>query len=300
MDDLRKFTEEANSLSESLASSNVFLLKRSIDLSLLRQGFHIPPEFHALVYAAIGRELHHGESCDVHLIVGRKDFKVRLYNIDFDRDKYPNHPDLLQVRYSENSDIAEHLQGLFSEAYLWLKTERKRVGPKKKIVLPKHLADVVVLWVSAIPGTFVLECLAAQEEMAVEAEIKAQDELSFEIFEPREDKKAGIKTSLRMQHVRQLDRSIGESLKRLYDYRCQVTGERIGEAYGNECIVEAHHIEYFTQSLNNDTANIIILSPTFHRIVHRYNPRFDRDGLCFEFENGVREAVRLDRHLKKA
>lgn len=34
---------------------NVFLLKRSIDLSLLRQGFHIPPEFHALVYAALGR-----------------------------------------------------------------------------------------------------------------------------------------------------------------------------------------------------------------------------------------------------
>ena len=45
MNDLRKFTEEANSLSIGLASSNVFLLKRSIDLSLLRQGFHIPPEF---------------------------------------------------------------------------------------------------------------------------------------------------------------------------------------------------------------------------------------------------------------
>ena len=36
-------------------SSHIFLLKRSIDLSLLRQGFHIPPEFHALVYAALGR-----------------------------------------------------------------------------------------------------------------------------------------------------------------------------------------------------------------------------------------------------
>ena len=70
MDDLRKFTEEANSLSEGLASSNVFLLKRSIDLSLLRQGFHIPPEFHAFVYAAIGWGLHLGASCEVHWIVG--------------------------------------------------------------------------------------------------------------------------------------------------------------------------------------------------------------------------------------
>lgn len=282
----------------TIAPSNIFLLKRSIDLSLLRQGFHIPPEFHALVFEALGRELHHGESCDIHLVIEGKDFLVRMNNIDFDRDRYPTHPDLLQVRYSENSPIAKHLQAIFSKAYKWLTAERERVGQRRRIVLPKELSDVVVLWASPVPGTFVLECLPAQE-MAVEAEIKAQDELAFEIFEPREDKKAGIKASLRMQHVRQLDRSIGESLKRLYDYRCQVTGERIGKEYGSECIVEAHHIEYFTQSLNNDTQNIIILSPTFHRIVHRYNPRFDRDELCFEFANGVREAVRLDRHLRE-
>ena len=278
-------------------SSNIFLLKRSIDLSLLRQGFHIPPEFHALVYAALGQELHHGEGCDIQLMVAGKSFKVRMNNIDFDQNKYPNHPDLLQVRYSENSPIAKHLQAIFSKAYSWLMAERKRLGQRKKITLPKELEDVVVLWASPVPGCFVLECLPAQER-AVEAEIKAQDELAFEIFEPREDKKAGIKTSLRMQHVRQLDRSIGESLKRLYNYHCQVTGERIGEAYGNECIVEAHHIEYFTQSLNNDTQNIIIISPSFHRIIHRYNPRFDREQLCFEFPNGVSQKVMLDKHLR--
>ena len=65
--------------------SNIFLLKRSIDLSLLRQGFHIPPEFHALAYAALGRELHHGESCDIQLMVEGKVFQVRMNNIDFDR-----------------------------------------------------------------------------------------------------------------------------------------------------------------------------------------------------------------------
>ena len=149
---------------------------------------------------------------------------------------------------------------------MWLKTERERVGPKKKIVLPKHLADVVVLWASAIPGTFVLECLAAQEEMAVEAEIKEQDELSFEIFEPREDKKAGIKTSLRMQHVRQLDRSIGESLKRLYDYRCQMTGTKMGYNY-NAQVAEAYHIIPFTERMNNDASHIMIVSPSYHSII---------------------------------
>lgn len=298
-DDVRKLMkDEVDSKTSSLVSQNLFLLKRSIDLSLLRQGFHIPPEFHALVYAALGRELQHGESCDINLIVEGKVFLVRMYNIDFDRTKYPTHPDLLQVRYSENSPIAKHLQRIFSKAYSWLTAERERVGQRKKIILPKELSDVVVLWASPIAKTFILECLPVQE-MAVEEEIKAQNELEFEIFEQRTDTSAGIKSSLRMQHVRQLDRSIGESLKRLYDYRCQATGERIGEAYGSECIVEAHHIEYFTKSMNNDTQNIIILSPTFHRIVHRYNPRFDRESLYFEFENGVREKVILDKHLQR-
>lgn len=35
------------------APSNIFLLKRSIDLSLLRQGFHIPLEFANSVREAV-------------------------------------------------------------------------------------------------------------------------------------------------------------------------------------------------------------------------------------------------------
>lgn len=50
-----------------------------------------------------------------------------------------------------------------------------------------------------------------------DAQLKNQD---FETFEPREDKSAGIKQVTRLQKVRLLDRSIGDSLKLLYDYRC--------------------------------------------------------------------------------
>ena len=94
------------------ALSNVFLLKRTIDLSFLRQGFHIPPEFHSLVFAALGRELHHGESCDIHLVIEGKDFLVRMNNIDFDRKKYPNHPDLLQVALSLFQSVALDLSAM--------------------------------------------------------------------------------------------------------------------------------------------------------------------------------------------
>lgn len=121
-------------------------------------------------------------------------------------------------------------------------------------------------------------------------------ELDFETFEPREDKSAGIKHVTRLQKVRQLDCSIGDSLKLLYDYRCQMTGEKVGDEY-NALVGEAHHIIPFTESMNNDTSNIIILSPSYHRIIHKAKPVFDCPSLSFHFPNGLVEKVMIDKHL---
>ncbi len=75
-----------------------------------------------------------------------------------------------------------------------------------------------------------------------------------------------------------------------------MTGELVGEPYGVTC-VEAHHIIPFTESMNNDTSNIIILSPSYHRIIHKAKPVFDRPSLSFHFPNGLVERVKIDKHL---
>lgn len=69
------------------------------------------------------------------------------------------------------------------------------------------------------------ECITADLKTDVKKEMIAMNELDFETFEPREDKKASIRQVTKLQKIRQLDRSIGDSLKRLYDFRCQMTGE---------------------------------------------------------------------------
>lgn len=130
----------------------------------------------------------------------------------------------------------------------------------------------------------------------MKTEISTLTELDFETFEPREDKNATIKQVTRLQKVRQLDRSIGDSLKLLYDYRCQMTGEKIGGEY-NAFVVEAHHIIPFTESMNNDTSNIIILSPSYHRIIHKAKPEWDSMNLSFSFPNGLVEKVKINFHL---
>ena len=75
-----------------------------------------------------------------------------------------------------------------------------------------------------------------------------------------------------------------------------MSGEQIGEPYG-AMVVEAHHIIPFTESMNNDTSNIIILSPNYHRIIHKTKAEFDRERLAFIFPNGLIDKVRLNKHL---
>ena len=75
-----------------------------------------------------------------------------------------------------------------------------------------------------------------------------------------------------------------------------MTGEQIGLQYSTFC-VEAHHIDPFTKSLNNDFSNIIVISPTYHRIVHKTNPIFNRELLTFSFPNGLVEKIKLNKHL---
>ena len=147
-----------------------------------------------------------------------------------------------------------------------------------------------------MPNVFVADCITTAVKAEVKTIVSTMSELDFETFEPREDKNAGIKQVTRLQKVRQLDRSIGDSLKLLYDYRCQMTGEKEGDEY-NALVVEAHHIIPFTESMNNDTSNIIILSPSYHRIIHKAKPVFDHPSLSFHFPNGLVEKVKIDKHL---
>ena len=148
-----------------------------------------------------------------------------------------------------------------------------------------------------MPNVFILDCISSEERKKAATEIRQMSELDFEnAFEAREDANAGIREISGIRRIRQLDRSIGDSLKRLYDFRCQMTGERIGSEY-EALVVEAHHIVPFTQSMNNDTSNIIIVSPDYHRIIHKAKPEWDCKKLSFKFPNGLQERIKVNKHL---
>lgn len=87
--------------------------------------------------------------------------------------------------------------------------------------------------------------------------------------------------------------AIISQLKRLYKGQCQLCGTAPFQHLDVD-ICEAHHIDYFASSHNNDASNIVILCPNHHRLIHKLNPKFNSDQRCFEYPDGTREEIKLD------
>lgn len=85
-------------------------------------------------------------------------------------------------------------------------------------------------------------------------------------------------------------------LKRLYAYRCQICGQNVGEEHGVN-IAEAHHIKYFSKSVDNSSDNLLILCPNHHSLIHVLNPKFDYDELQYIYPDGKTDKIILDLHL---
>ncbi len=278
----------------------MFLYKKAVDRSTLRQGFQIPVEFHQLLKAMPGGMPEHGETRNIKVVIDGVGYDAQLKNQGFDRSKYNGHADVLQIRYSEGSELVKRLREVFYSTWNYvekIKNLPENINRKFVIQIPAEQQEFLSLQTTDLPNVFVADCITVAITDEVRNELRTMTEIAFENFEPCEDKGAGIKLVTRLQKVRQLDRSIGDSLKLLYDFRCQMTGEKVGSQY-DALVVEAHHIIPFTESMNNDTSNIIILSPVYHSIIHKAHPEFDRQQLAFHFPNGLVEKVKIDKHLR--
>lgn len=279
---------------------NRFLYRKLVDKSTLLQGFSIPAAYQPLFFELSGGLLTHGESMKVKILMDGQMYDAEWKNQGFDQSKYAGHTDVMQFRYSEQSPIALRLQQIFSSTHAYIKNALLDPNRQanKLIKIPEELQEFILISATAQPDVFAFDCITCSDQEAAHQELEKISEEMFEesAFLPKHDTTANIILSESLHKVRKLDRSIGDSLKKLYDYRCQVTGEKIGNEYAVD-VVEAHHIVPFTESMNNDTSNIIILSPNFHRIVHAAKPQFDRTDLSFHFPNGEIAKVKLNKHL---
>ena len=273
--------------------NDFYILKKRVDKSVLCQGFTIPQVFQDDFYQKIGFELRHGETTTVKVSMNGAEYDIKVVNQGFDREKYAEHKDVLQLRYDGNRAFLEALRSAFPETWDKLTAHYAETGSYKGF---KDKDGEEYLSIYAVNGSMLFECITREEYAQGTAEIKGMSETAFEAGT---DENARIELVPGIRKIRHLSRAIGNDLKVLYGYRCQICGQLIGEKYGSK-LIHAHHIDYFTKSLNNSTENILILCPNHHGIIHDTNPEFDKKELLFKYPNGYKEGLMLNRHIGKS
>ena len=276
-----------------------YVYKKEVDWSLFNYGFAVPLEYQVMFKRIKDRFIQRGETKQIHLYLNGKSYDAKLNNNNV-ADKFGRKTDIVQVRYTQNSDIAIALRGLFQRSYSYILELKKlqESGSKKRISLPEEYKEYLAVYTTEYDDSYLLEAITMDEMNVLKAEVQGKQERLVETeidFEDR-DEGAGIKVNRRLVKVRKLNRLIGENLKLLYGYRCQLCGELIGEEFGSH-IAEAHHIDYFVKSLNNDSSNQLIVCPNHHRIIHDTDPVFDRGRKRFIYKNGIEQALVINRHL---
>ncbi len=279
---------------------NYYVYKKEVDWSLLNQGLSIPLDIQVIFQNNIKKFISRGESKDIFLILDGASYKVKLVNQKFDESKYSNHKDILQIRYNPNSKIADKLRYNFSNTYRYLYEQRNVLEERQKkyFKIPEDKKEFLAIYTTEYADTYLIECITQTETAEARNFLVHEDEQSYEVSVnyPETDPTASIERIKKLAKIRKLNRAIGDNLKILYEYRCQICGDNFGKTYDVH-IVESHHINPFVTSMNNDASNQIIICPNHHKVIHMAEPVFDRNRILFVYENGIEEKLLLNMHL---
>ncbi len=275
-----------------------YVYKKEIDWSTLMEGFTLPLDNQVIFLRNMENFLQRGQSKIIHFFMNGKTYDAKIVNMNNSVEK--RRKDAYQIRYSRNGELSQALQQYFFKSMSYIKMIRESRDSKDRsyIKMPDGLKEYLAIYTTEYEDTFLLEPIAQDDFQVMKKAIQGMRERTVEneIEYEMEDKSSGIEKKLQIVKIRKLNRKIGENLKLLYGYRCQICGQVIGEKYGSH-IAEAHHIDYFVNSLNNDANNQMIVCPNHHSIIHDANPVFDRRRMVYRFDNGAEERIILNKHL---
>lgn len=273
-----------------------YVYKKEVDWSLLLEGMTLPVNNQVIFSQTMGRFLQRGETKPITILFNGKSYPAKVININFD-PKFKRSSDAVQIRYAKNGDLSKALIIEFSSSYNFILSKRleRKADEHQFIRLPENYKEYLAIYTTEQEDTYIFEAISLHDTQALIDVTQKWSECFLEnVFD--QDPDSRIIEQLLPQKIRKLNRKIGDNLKLLYDYHCQICGRKIGEEYGAH-VAEAHHIDYFITSLNNDAPNIVIVCPNHHSIIHANNPIFDKSTATYSYENGFKEKLLLNQHI---
>lgn len=279
---------------------NSYVYKKEVDWSLLNQGLSIPLDIQVVFQNNIKEFIQRGESKEIFLYLEGVSYKVKLVNQKFDEVKFQGHKDILQIRYSPNSPIVDKFRSIFSRTWIKLSEKRNQHQIKQRVYkkISEGEREYLALYTTEYEDTFLVECITFSDNAEARNIFVKEDEQNYEtsVNYPLFDPTASICETQQLAKIRKLNIAIGNNLKLLYNFQCQICGEDFGRKFDTH-IAESHHIDPFVVSMNNDASNQVIICPNHHRVIHKAKAVFDRSRLLFVYSNGVEEKLILNSHL---
>ena len=282
-----------------MESSENYVYKKTVDWSLLTDGVAIPLENQVIFGRNMGRFLRRGESRDITLFLAGKNYPAKINSLNLS-EKHNRKTDILQIRYAPGGELATVLRIIFEKSYHFFVAKRvaRDPGDRSMIRLPEGQEEYLAIYTTEYEDSYVLETITRDAIDELYNIVKDKPEALMESrfnYDVKDDTAVLFETPL-LTKVRKINRKIGDNLKLLYEYRCQICGNLIGEEYSTH-VAQAHHIDYFVTSLNNDATNQLIICPNHHGIIHSTNPTFDRKRKIYRYPNGFSEGLKLNMHL---
>jgi len=100
-----------------------------------------------------------------------------------------------------------------------------------------------------------------------------------------------------LKRIFKRNRRHAELLQEKYLGRCQICAFDPIILYGVRACY-GHHIVYLSRGGIDELDNLILICPNHHEIIHSTNAVFDFYDLCYLYQNGRREPLVLNLHLK--
>ncbi len=116
------------------------LFTKTVDKSALYQGITIPVTHQDALCRKMHFPLKRGEQKNIQVEVCGYVFNdADLINQSFDEDKYPNHSDIIQIRYPSQSLLAKKIRKIFAETDVLFRAYPENQRDNKKLfVVPEH------------------------------------------------------------------------------------------------------------------------------------------------------------------
>jgi len=135
----------------------MLIYRKTVDHSLLKEGFSIQVSEQENLLDSLDLYVPRGVKIPLTIILDGKEYQAALTNILFDEMEYPDHCDLLQVRYRANGDLANHLQRNFHYTRDLLQFLRSQNRSTRKI--PSDQREYLNVYSTSEPTVLSFECI---------------------------------------------------------------------------------------------------------------------------------------------